>query len=364
MVETLVVGAGPTGLAAALFLNERGLPVRVVERRTERSVYSKAFGVNCRTLTLLEPSGVTETLLADGWRAGAFNIWRNGRRLVRLELAGVDCPYPFMQVLAQSETERILEEAVRAKGVSVERGVEVVGCSLRDDGTASLELSRGDGERETIDAARVLAADGAHSLLRESAGLTMDGSTMPDVWRLFDLHLQTPLPPDEGNTFLLDRGGMFVLRLHDDVWRVMGRHEDPISQLPAGSKPGEVLWTSDFRLSHRITSAFSRGPMYFAGDAAHVHSPIGARGMNLGIEDAWVFAQLAAEDRLAEYEPLRHRAVTKVVRRVEGLTEMARGEHFGPRLVRRLPFLLRVAAPLMRGSLARWTLGLDHELGV
>lgn len=97
VVEPLIVGAGPVGLTAALLLTERGIRARIIDKLPEPSPYSKAFGVNPRTLTLLEHTGVTERMLAQGWRMSAINVWKRERRLFRLELSGVNHKYPFMR---------------------------------------------------------------------------------------------------------------------------------------------------------------------------------------------------------------------------------------------------------------------------
>ena len=123
----LIVGAGPTGLAAALFLDEAGIRPRIVEREREPSRHSKALGVNARTMELLEPSGVTGRLLAQGHRAVAVTFWRHGRKLGRVELAGTHPRYPFMLIHAQSSSERLLEDALAARGIEVERGVTFEG---------------------------------------------------------------------------------------------------------------------------------------------------------------------------------------------------------------------------------------------
>lgn len=122
-MELLIVGAGPVGLTAALLLAERGIRARVIDKLSEPSPYSKAFGVNPRILTLLEQTGVTEQMLVQGWRMSAINVWKRERRLFRLELSTVKHRYPFMLIYSQAKSEALLSDALVERGIQVKRDV-------------------------------------------------------------------------------------------------------------------------------------------------------------------------------------------------------------------------------------------------
>jgi 2-polyprenyl-6-methoxyphenol hydroxylase-like FAD-dependent oxidoreductase len=124
---------------------------------------------------------------------------------------------------------------------------------------------------------------------------------------------------------------LFLIRVVDEtlsdrsrgsLWRVICNHPEPLPRLESAEQTGPPVWTSSFHISHRICRRLTIGNVYFAGDAAHIHSPIGARGMNLGLEDAWVFAELVRTNRLSEYDELRRPVDARVVRQVELLTRM------------------------------------------
>lgn len=401
--EVLIAGAGPTGLAAALFLAERGIRARVVDRTSAPAPGSRALAVNARTLRLLEGTGVTEELLARG-RVRAASLWRPGRRVARIDLSRVRDRYAFMLIHPQSGTEALLAEAVEACGVSMERGVALeavevlrsrpgdgVGEEATGEGTgtggAGVTLSRwgrasgdgdgsrvgaGDGsptgrgtpgvEREEVEVDVLLGADGARSTVRREAGIGFPGSAYEEPWWLYDLALETPLPPDEVHIFLLDDGAMLVARVDGEVWRVAGTAPGRLERLPAGTVPGAVSWESEFRVAHRVAERFRKGPLFLAGDAAHIHSPTGGRGMNLGIEDAWVFAALAAEGRLSDYERLRRPVVRKVVREVERRSEISRRGSLSGRVARVLAPVFGAVAGFAAPAIGRWLLGLDHDV--
>lgn len=358
--EPLIVGAGPTGLAAALFLAEHGIRARLIERRRSRTSKSKAMGINPRTLKLLEGTGVTARLLDRGRRVTAANFYRNGDRFARLDLSAAGGDYPFMLVYPQSDTEAILAEALAERGVEVERCAELIDV---DPCGAHAVLGTAVGQ-ESVRAPYILAADGASSTLRRLRKIDFPGFAYEESWKLYDVRLRLPLDPDEVHIFLLDDGVLFLLRFRDDVWRAAGNVPDLLARLPDGSETGEVFWESDFHISNRIAERFQTGGVYLAGDAAHVHSPLGARGMNLGIEDAYVFAALAADDRLGDYEAIRRPVDRRVVHGVARMTAVPRGRSIPGRLARPLAPLLGRLLPLAGGAVRRWLLGLDHEVSL
>ena len=145
---------------------------------------------------------------------------------------------------------------------------------------------------------------------------------------------------------------------------MLGNVPDLLSHLEAASPAGAPIWESSFRVAHRVARRFQDGQAFLAGDAAHVHSPVGARGMNLGIEDVWVLSRLVASGAIGRYDAMRRDVDSRVVARVERLSRAARGESPSSRFARRfvLPRALRFAG-LRRRMLALAT-GLDHELAL
>jgi len=143
---------------------------------------------------------------------------------------------------------------------------------------------------------------------------------------------------------------------------VICNHPEPLSRLELAEQIGPPVWTSSFRISHRICSRLAMGNVYFAGDAAHIHSPMGARGMNLGLEDAWVFAELVRTNRVSEYDKLRRPVDARVVRRVELMTRFIMAESPFIQFMRQflLPALTKI--PVFRRRMIATLSGLDHEL--
>ena len=281
----LIVGAGPVGLGAALFLARQGPAPRVVEMRDEPTQHSKALAVNPRTLDIFEPTGLTQQMLDLGMPLRGVRFYRDQKVVASLSLTHIHRKYPFMLGLSQAITERLLAEGLVAAGGSVERGVKLVECRTLADGVeATLEHSD-DGSREVVSCPWMLAADGAHSTAREQMGVKFPGSSFAIEWHLIDVPLRTALAPDLVHIFFLTGGAfLLVLRVVDDVrhdgvplWRVLGNRPDPLSWLAGAEPTGQPVWTSSFHIAHRLNATFATGGVYFAGDAAHIHSPAGAR---------------------------------------------------------------------------------------
>jgi 2-polyprenyl-6-methoxyphenol hydroxylase-like FAD-dependent oxidoreductase len=147
----------------------------------------------------------------------------------------------------------------------------------------------------------------------------------------------------------------------DPLWRVIGDVPDLLAHLDA-TPTGPAVWESSFHISHRINDRMQVGQVYFAGDSAHIHSPVGARGMNLGIEDAWVFSRLVKSGRLSEYHSLRHEVDRRVMRRIEFISRLARGESSIARGLRATALPLLTTIPPTRRRIIQTVTGLDHPL--
>jgi 2-polyprenyl-6-methoxyphenol hydroxylase-like FAD-dependent oxidoreductase len=277
-----------------------------------------------------------------------------------------------MLALSQATTESLLSQAIEAAGGEIERGTKLVACHNVDDGVEAVIESSGGMHTEVDHYQWLLAADGSHSLVREQLGIDFSGPYLDNEWYLADAPLHTTFAQDRAHVFLKDDGEfLFLVRVVDDIrndsahvplWRAFGNRPDPLSRLVGAEPVGSPVWTSSFEISHQVASKFSVGHVYLAGDAAHIHSPAGARGMNLGIEDAWCLAKLAGAQRLSDYHRLRQPVDRRVVREVELLSNVIAAESFAYRLVRSCMFPAVTWIPFLRSRMIAMLTGLDHPL--
>jgi 2-polyprenyl-6-methoxyphenol hydroxylase-like FAD-dependent oxidoreductase len=367
----LIIGAGPVGLAAALFLERAGTPVRIVDRASFGSRESRALAVNPRTLEILEPTGVTARMLEEGLVIRGVRFATAKRTVAEIRFQNVEHRFPFMLALSQSTTEHLLQSALEACGGRIEREVELIGCEQDHHGVHATLMRHGG--IETVRCPWLVAADGAHSTVRDQLDLRFPGTTMERPWHLADMALETKLESDLAHVFLLEGGGfLFLIRVvhgakgaeGPPIWRLISNRADPARWLVHAKQAGVPLWTSEFHVAHRICSQFQSGRVYLAGDAAHVHSPVGARGMNLGIEDAYVLSNCLMRPEGCEYENLRREPVEHVVRRVEMLSHIATGESGAARFMRSMVLGGLVRIPAVRRQMLQTVTGLDHPLTV
>lgn len=208
----LIVGAGPTGLAAAMSLARAHVPVRLIDRLVAPAPFSRAIGIQARTLELLEQHRAVEPFLALGHRAHAAELHADGRVIARLDFDPLQTRYPYLMFLDQSITERLLAEHLAGMGVSVERGTTLTAC---DAGGTSLDvtLRRADGRDESFTPSYLIAADGAHSTVRHLLGLGFAGHAFEQTFLLADFAAIPDWPDEEIRLFTTSAGiaGLFPM---------------------------------------------------------------------------------------------------------------------------------------------------------
>ncbi|ERJ40238.1 hypothetical protein L810_4999 [Burkholderia sp. AU4i] len=382
----LIVGAGPTGLAAAMSLARARVPVRIIDRLAAPAPHSRAIGIQARTLELLEQHRAVEPFLALGHRAHAAALHADGRVIARLDFDPLHTRYPYLLFLDQTVTERLLAEHLARLGVTVERGATLTAC---DAGGASLDVSirRADGRDESFAPSYLIAADGAHSTVRHLLGLGFTGQAFEQTFLLADFAAIPDWPDEEIHLFATPEGMAGLFPMGGGRYRLVADRppgSDASSDAPVPSlaecdaivraragvsiSPSDLVWSSYFHLHSRMVDRLRHGRVFFAGDAAHVHSPAGAQGMNTGIQEAfnlgWKLARVLGagtpERLLDTYHAERHPIERDVLRQTGFVTQVVEAERGAMKLLRDHVVPLLASFGPMRDAVRRTV----SELGV
>lgn len=347
--RVLIVGAGPTGLTAALELARRGIRARIVDRDDGPTPLSKAVGIAPRSLDILEPSGVTERLRAAGIEIREAVFHQGGRRVGGLSFAAMPHRFQFLLSLPQSDTETIMADVLAGYGVTVERHTRLAALAAGDDGVTVVLDRPGGGEEARF--GTVFGADGPHSAVRDAAGIAFDGYAHGRRWSIADAEItRWPWQPDAAHLFLHEGGDLgFIIPIGPGRFRAVSNTPDALSRIPGDWRLADLLRSDVFSIPVRQAACYQAGPVFLGGDAAHVHSPVGARGMNLGIEDAACFAERLAGGTLAGYSDERRPIGRRWIRLSERVLRNAQAtgpisvplRNLAVRLVGRLPALQR-----------------------
>lgn len=373
--SVVIVGAGPAGLTAAIVLAEAGVDHVLIDRLSEGANTSRAAVVHARTLEVLDELGIAKALVARGIQVPTFKVHDGPKTLATIEFGDLPTAYPYTLMIPQDVTEQVLLDRLHQLGGTVHRPLTVERVD-DENGRVTVGYTTADATTGTITADYVIGADGMHSVVREQAGIGFTGDTYPASFVLADVRMSWPTPRSEVSLHLSPEGVTVVAPLPDaaqERYRVVATVDeapehptrDDIQTLldargPAGEvRVDEVLWSSRFRVHHRVADHYRAGRVLLAGDAAHVHSPAGGQGMNTGIQDAALLARLlvrvvagAPDALLDEYETVRRPIALDVVAFTDRMTRMATLQSAPARTARNTALRLLTGIPAVRGKLA------------
>ncbi|KAA0022034.1 FAD-binding protein [Antrihabitans cavernicola] len=366
--EVVVVGAGPAGLTTACTLRGAGVDVLVLDAADRVTTQSRAAVIHARTLEVLESIDVSRRLVDEGVPVPIFTVRERSKTLARLDFGALDTAYPYALMLPQSRTEEILEARLGELGGYVHRSVAVRDVVASATG-ATVQTADG----QSVTARYVVGSDGMHSVVRDAVGIDFVGGAYEQSFVLADVRMTWPLSRNEVQLFFAPAGLVVVAPLPGGRHRIVATMDDAPQnpsvadvaalmdeRAPAGTHIDDVVWSSRFRVQHRIASTYRSGSILLAGDAAHVHSPAGGQGMNTGIQDAvdlgdtlnGVLTQQRPESTLDEYQTRRRPVAIKVVAMTDRMTRAATVRGAAPRVVRNTVVATAMRIPSVRTALA------------
>ena len=343
-VDVLIIGAGPTGLALAISLQQAGINHLLIEKLPQGQNTSRAAVIHAHTLEVLDALGVSTQLADEGLKLPSFTIRDRDQTLLRLGFDHLATPHNYLLMLPQDATERILTERLLQLGGTVNRAVDAV--EVTQNVAHALVCVNSVAGSQTISGKYVVGADGMHSTVRAATGTAFTGATYEESFVLADVAMDWPLGRNEVILFFSEAGLVVVAPLPGGRFRIVATLEnapehpsiadiqtllDTRGPTVGRATVSDVSWSSRFRLHHRLVDSYRNGRLFLMGDAAHVHSPAGGQGMNTGLVDACVLGQFLAEvvsgrqpeGFLEQYQKLRRPAASEVLGLAGRLTSMA-----------------------------------------
>lgn len=348
--SVVIVGAGPTGLAAAVELARRGVIATVIERRLGPSQLSRAVGILSGTMEILARSGTDVPVRDEAIRFTRLTFHDGPRPIARFPLNFDDSSRVWG--LPQDRTEHHLAETLARLG-----GELRYDCPFEDiEATESGVTLRAGGALMRAD--YLLAADGVHSDVRRALGLEFPGRDLPGDWSIADVDCASWPDPEGFNGYLLPRGDVaVVVPMAPGRYRVIASRPDALAALPVPMAVRRVNKRARFAISVRQVSAYRVGRVCLAGDAAHCHSPVGGRGMNLGIADAADWAERLVEGRLDGYGAARRAAGRHVIALSERGRSMVQARAAWKRRLLRTALATASASPPVARAAMRYFVG-------
>lgn len=307
--QVVIVGAGPTGLGMAVQLLRYGIDFIIIEKNEKTTSFSKALVVQARTLEILNEMGLAEKAINEGRITTAINVFYKGKPKVSVDVAGLGeglSLFPFALSLEQSKTEKLLVDYLYANGKTVHWKSEFLRFEQNEG--VKVYYKDANGQEQIIEAEYIVGCDGAGSLVRHQLNLPFEGDTVPRIFYVTDIKLDSSvINKDEIFIFLIKKGFVFFFPMEGEGhYRIIGilpnkteiepnfKFEEIensiIEQIMADVTFEKVRWFSTYKVHSRKADSFMKGRCFIAGDAAHIHTPAGGQGMNTGIQDAYNLA--------------------------------------------------------------------------
>ena len=312
--EVLVVGAGPVGLIAALFLQQHGVRVEVIDMEQRTTQHSYALAIHPRTLRILDEAGLAEKLIAAGRKLTKVAYYEGSERRAEIDYSSLASKHPYLLVVRQSVLENVVADALRAAKLKVRWGHRLQALSV-DGGSLQAEVAQLDNvasgypvarsewvvaQTQTIRPAYVIGADGYDSAVRRMSGIEMEKHGAGEFFSVYEIEAEGELPaearvildPDLTSVYWpLEEGRCrwgFQIRDKSEHAASMERLEQMIAaRAPwCAARPSRIYWSTLGLFEPRLARSFGNGGVWLAGDAAHQAAPVGVHSMNMGLVEA------------------------------------------------------------------------------
>lgn len=375
ILEVLIVGAGPSGLMMACQLAIRGIHFRIIDKKEHPTTYSGALIVHARSVEIFNQMGISEKAVQEAIIANDLSIVFNGKKTVQISLKDIGqglTKFPNLYLIEQSKTEQLLIDFVSAQGYSIERKTELKSFTQDETGVTSI-LKLANGKEETINSQYLIAADGGDSTVREQLKIPFVGKRHPVSLFIIDCKAELDLPPDEMCFSFSDAATSGFFPMKEGRKRIDGGIPEELEgnpkitfddiekgfaeRLRMKTRLYNPEWFSVSHSHQRYALSYQQNRCFLVGDAAHTFTPVGAQGMNTGLQDAynlaWKFEFViqgkAKITLLNTYSDERKNIARKLVRSTGRIYNLVTSQTIFTKTFRlhMLPYLMKWILPLI-----------------
>ena len=317
--DVLIVGAGPTGMSAALALCDAGYKIIIIDKHEKGLSYSRAILVNSNTLSLLKPYGVADKIITMGQPCSSMKISGPDGVIIEGSIDATNSIDVHPILLPQLITEQCLEEGLKERNITIDRPATFKWFEQNNNNVESI-IDRY-GQQFLIRSKYLLGADGFHSAVRLSLGINYNQSVSPIWMYSMDAEIDWDSHSD-ANIWILNSGAALAMKIGDNKVRFAATSKQTFMELGISNNIKKITWESEFEVYFAQVQTYGAGRVWLAGDAAHVHSPVGGRGMNMGIADGISFVQAVINNDFIGYQNDRHAISGDWVRKNRLFTEL------------------------------------------
>ena len=306
--DIIIAGSGPTGLMLANQLTRFGIDYIILDQKPGPTDQSRALVVHARSMEIYEQLGLSDQIVADGQKNDGMNFYKEGKMITSVTIVNPDekaSPFPYLMMYEQSKNETLLYNNLLSQHRQVLWNTSISSIEEKE-GIYAIKTVQGDQEN-TYECKYLIACDGSKSMVRDFSNMSFTGGSYLNVFYVADTHVDAGFSSEKLSLFLTNHGVaiLFPMKgLHH--FRALGilpkeyyhRDDLPFEEILNEAKKEmkmpvtfyDTNWHSTYRLHHKKVTSFNLGNIFFAGDAAHVHSPAGGQGMNTGLQDAYNLA--------------------------------------------------------------------------
>lgn len=374
-IEVLIVGAGPAGLMMACQLALHHIRFRIIDKKEHPTNYSGALIIQARSVEILHQMGIAQKVIQEGIIANNISILFNGKQVLKIPMKNIGfglTQFPYLLMVEQSKTEQLLTDVINDHGYSVERGTELMRFSHDNDGVTA-QIKGPNGKDETIKTQYLIAADGGQSTIRKQLNIPFIGKAHLKSLFIMDCKARTDLLSDEICFSISDKTISGFFPLVNGKWRIDGTIPKELEskgtltfndvekhfseRIRMNTKLYNPDWFSAFHSHQRYALSFQQSRCFLIGDAAHIHSPVGAQGMNTGLQDAfnlgWKLAFVIrgkAKTRLLDtYTTERLPVAQNIIHTTDHVFNLATSDHFFTKTFRLyfVPLMIKSLFPII-----------------